>query len=184
MANGVIECPSHSPKMRLNRHCLSRWKTRCVILMVGAVAGNLWLTTAFGEPAHSTAPEVSGISNAPTVAASTLDYNDGLGSWIWVQETHDKQTCRLWKSFEIPKSALVAQARLLITADNEYRLFLDGREVGHGSDWRSLTEYDLTWLLAPGTHVLAVEGFNDQDQAGVILGMRIEMEDGQIMEIT
>lgn len=83
----------------------------------------------------------------------------------------------------MPKLASVARAQLTITGDNEYRLFLDGREVGRGSDWRSLTEYDLTWLLFPGTHVLAIEAFNDQDQAGVILGLKIELEDGQIVEI-
>lgn len=77
----------------------------------------------------------------------------------------------------------MARAALLITGDNDYRLFLDGREVGHGSDWHSLTEYDLTWLLTPGVHILGVEGFNDQDQAGIIMGMRIEMEDGEIMQI-
>ena len=34
-----------------------------------------------------------------------------------------------------------------------------------------------------GAHVVAVEGFNDNDQAGIILGLRLEMADGQALEI-
>ncbi len=157
-------------------------RIRTVGMAAGVLTG-LWLTPLFAGPAQSTVSSPSGATNTPAPIASILDVNYGLGSWIWARETHDKQTCRFWKSFDIPKSALVARSRLCITADNEYRLFLDGREVGHGSDWHSLTEYDLTWLLLPGPHVLAVEGFNDEEQAGVILGLKIEMEDGQIMEI-
>jgi signal transduction histidine kinase len=107
----------------------------------------------------------------------------GLGAWIWDSQTYDKQICRLWRNFDIPETATVNEALLRITADNGYRLFLDGREVGRGSDWRALTEYNLTWLLQPGNHVLAVEGFNDQDKAGVILGLSIQFTNGEIMEV-
>jgi signal transduction histidine kinase len=153
-----------------------RWRTLYFIAVCSLALSSTVNPTAAapGSPTNT---------NVPVTDGSVLDPNYGLGSWIWTSETHDKQTCRLWRSFEIPKLASVARAQLTITGDNEYRLFLDGREVGHGSDWRSLTEYDLTWLLFPGTHILAIEAFNDQDQAGIILGMRIELEDGQIVEI-
>ena len=153
--------------------CRTTWwiAVRCITLLAVLPVASV---AASGSPA---------VTNVSPQMPSILDSNYGLGSWIWTKETHDKQTCRLWRSFEIPKLASVMRAQVTITGDNEYRLFLDGREVGRGSDWRSLTEYDLTWLLFPGTHVLAIEGFNDQDQAGVILGMRIELDDGQIVEI-
>jgi signal transduction histidine kinase len=112
-----------------------------------------------------------------------LDSACGVGSWIWAKEAFDKQTCRFWRSFEIPESATVTKACLRITVDNGYRLFLDGREVGRGSDWRTLSEYDVTWLLGPGTHVLAVEAFNDRLQGGLILGLRVKLVDGQVMEV-
>ncbi len=75
------------------------------------------------------------------------------------------------------------RARLDITADNGYHVLLDGREVGRGSDWRSVSEYDLTWLLPPGAHVLAVDAFNDAREAGVLAGLRIELTDGNVIEI-
>jgi len=106
----------------------------------------------------------------------------GVGSWIWTDRTFDKQTCQFWKAFDIPSSSPVAKARLRITADNEFRVLLDGRVLGRGSDWRWLSDFDLTWLLSPGRHVLAVEAFNDALKAGVLAGFRAELANGQVLE--
>jgi signal transduction histidine kinase len=122
-------------------------------------------------------------TSSPTAGATKLDSNWSVGDWIWDHTAFDKQTCRLWRAFEIPRGATVARARLRITADNGFRVLLNGREVGRGSDWRSLTEYDLTWLLRPGRHVLAVEAFNDRLEGGLLGGLRIELMDGEILEI-
>ncbi len=106
----------------------------------------------------------------------------GVGEWIWGSETHDKQTCRLWRAFDVPAGAKVSTARMRISVDNGYRLMLDGREVGTGSDWRSITEYDLGRMLSPGHHVVAVEGFNDNREAGMQFGMKVELADGKVIE--
>ena len=89
----------------------------------------------------------------------------------------------MWRSFEIPPGAKVATARMRISVDNGYRLMLDGRELGTGSDWRSVTEYDISQLLKPGRHVVAVEGFNDNREAGMQFGLKIELKDGRLIEI-
>src|SRR5262245_31581733 len=109
--------------------------------------------------ASETSPEIK-------PAPSILDVKHHVGSWIWDTNVFDRQTCRFWRSFEIPNST-VAKARLRLTVDNGYRLFLDGREIARGSDWKALTEYDLTWLLNPGRHVLGVEAFNDGREGGL-----------------
>jgi len=106
-----------------------------------------------------------------------------LGQWMWDRETRDKQTCRFWKKFDIPKGSQVVNAQLRIAADNAYTLFLDGRELGRGSDWRTVSVYDLSWLLAPGPHILVVEGFNDNDKAGVILGFHAGLANGQSVDV-
>jgi hypothetical protein len=127
-----------------------------------------WLHAALGllifaaSPARSAEPLTPNDSIANQLAEAT----NHLGLWIWEAKAADKQMCRLWKSFVIPPGASVSRAILRITVDNGYRLFLDGREIGRGSDWRTITEYDLTWLLSPGRHILAVEGFNDRLEAG------------------
>lgn len=117
------------------------------------------------------------IGPAPEAAAL------GLGSWIWTSTVEDKQTCRLWHDFEVPSGTLVSQATLRITADNGYRVFLDGREIGRGGDLNYLTEYELTQFMTPGKHVLAVEGFNDALNAGVIVGLHLQMSSGQEMHL-
>src|SRR6266481_4761778 len=77
-----------------------------------------------------------GTGAAPTeVANPGLAEEWGVGSWIWTDRTFDKQTCQFWKAFDIPSSSPVAKARLRITADNEFRVLLDGRVLGRGSDW-------------------------------------------------
>ena len=119
----------------------------------------------------------AGETSTNTADSLLADATNHLGQWIWDTNTLDKQTCRFWKSFEIPRDAKISRATLRITVDNGYTLFLDGQEIGRGSDWRTVTEYDVTWLLNPGRHILAIEGFNDRLQAGLIFGLDIELMD-------
>ena len=106
-----------------------------------------------------------------------------VGSWIWSEQTADRQTCRFWKAFEVPRHVSVSKARLRITADNSYNIYLDGDKIGQGSEWRRLTEYDLTLLLEAGSHVLAVEAFNEVGSAGIVAGVTVDLDDGRIIEI-
>jgi signal transduction histidine kinase len=144
--------------------------TACVGL--GAVDGMQDDPVALGAPVE----EASGGDPFP-------DPEWGVGPWIWGPETHDKQTCRFWRSFHIPQGAKVARASIRISVDNGYRLMLNGRQIGIGSDWRSITEYDLGDSLKSGRHVVAVEAFNDNREAGLQFGMRIELEDGRRIAI-
>ena len=84
---------------------------------------------------------------------------------------------------KFPKRTPIVRAELRVAADNAYKIWLDGQEIGSGSDWRTLSIYTLEGTLNPGEHVLAVEGFNDNDQAGLILGMRLETANGKTIEI-
>ena len=148
----------------------------CGCCGVGALGQALDRSPETGEPA--------GLAGAGVLDdAGVLDATWGVGSWVWAPETHDKQTCHLWHSFEIPAGAGVAKADLRIAVDNGYRLLLDGRELGIGSDWRSITEYDVSLLLAPGWHVLAVDAFNDNREAGLLFGLNIALKDGRKIAI-
>ena len=71
----------------------------------------------------------------------------GVGRWIWTTNFTDKQECRFWRAFTLPATNAVRKANLRITADNLYRLYLDGREIGQGANWKNLTDYDVTWLM-------------------------------------
>ena len=120
-------------------------------------------------------------ANAPSQAE--LEATNGLGCWIWASQTLDKQTIHLWKTFNIPQSNPATNADLRVSADNAFRVWMDGQEIGNGSDWRTLSIYKLSGRLEPGTHVLAVEGFNDCDKAGVIFGMTVNLANGQTLHV-
>ena len=154
-----------------------------------AFVGGLWVSLALGlAEAAALDDPLSYSQPAPISSQPVLNPTNGLGSWIWTTNVYPRQTCRLWKAFDVPGSAPVVRALLRITADNGYTLFLDGREVGRGINWRVVTEYNVTWLLDAGRHVLAVDAFNDADTggsnvAGVILGLHINFADGRTLEV-
>ncbi len=141
----------------------------------------LWLGLLTGAFAAEVAAARQGTSPIPRDA----DYNptNGLGSWIWAAKTFDRQTCQLWRAFEIPIGASVTHARLVMTADNEFRLYLDGRELGRGAEWRELFDYDVTQLLSPGIHILAVKAYNSSSYAGMLFGLRIDLTDRRVVEV-
>jgi signal transduction histidine kinase len=126
------------------------------------------------------------IIEAGQIPPDTLERYDsptnGLGSWIWETTVTNNQTCRLWRSFEIPHTG-ISRARLCLTVDNEFTVFLDGRELGQGAEWRELFVFDVTKLLSPGTHVLAVSAFNSYSGAGMLLGLQVDLQDGHRIEI-
>jgi two-component sensor histidine kinase len=166
-----------------------------------AFLGLVWCVIAISAQAQSNENQVplenahanaSVVENNPLNLKTNLQdsltergsYNfSDMGSWIWGAKTMDRQTCRFWKSFEIPDGAKVARARLRITGDNEYTLFLDGLELGRDAEWRHLYEYDITALLAPGRHLVAVEDYNSFKEAGMILGLKIGLADGHEVSV-
>jgi signal transduction histidine kinase len=153
-------------------------------LAVHLTVGLLCLACSFNLRAQSEGVDSNTDQPSSQDLAGKLDSTWEVGSWIWTSVTYDKQTVHLWRAFEIPKGAVVTKANLRITVDNAYKLFLDGRELGMGSDWRSLTEYDISQILDAGKHVLAVEGFNDNREAGLLFGLRIELKGGHVMTIS
>ncbi|MCH7228504.1 ATP-binding protein [Haloferula sp. A504] len=147
------------------------------------VAGVLLAAAGISPARSAPPPEPDRPVFRPQISEKELRENWGVGPWIWGPVTKDKQTCRLWRAFEIPPGSKVTGGWLRISVDNGYRLMLDGRQIGTGSDWRSVTEYDLGQILRPGRHVVAVEGFNDNREAGMQFGLRVELEDGREIRV-
>lgn len=163
----------------------SRPKTRSSKYLLAAALGVLVLVLGLATGAH-----VAYGSSAVAPANTTNEFRerderglDLLGLWIWEAKTVDRQTCRFWRAFEIPSDSKVIEARMLLTADNEFTIYLDGQEIGHGAEWRELFDYNLILFLSPGRHVLAVEAVNPSGFGGMLLGIRIELANGQRIEI-
>jgi len=147
-----------------------------------ALLGLIFGLTSFAPPCA--ADEVKA---ANRMVSDTLEPyaspTDGLGSWIWAEKTYDGQICQLWRSLGIPAGSTVVKARLAITVDNEFTLYLDGRELGRGAEWRELFIFDLAPLLTPGWHSLAVKAVNSFTDAGMIMGLEVELADGRVIKV-
>lgn len=126
---------------------------------------------------------VAGASRLQAGNPPIIDPDLGLGATIWTDQFHDGQECRFVRSFSIPPGAKVESARLRITADNSYQVFLDGQLIGQGGDWRVLTEYELRLLLDPGEHVLAVNALNNFDIGGLLAGLRIRLDGNRRIDV-
>ncbi len=121
------------------------------------------------------------VSVSPTVAS--LGEGWPTATWIWKEDVQEKSSCRLWRSVDIPDWGRIQSAHLRITADNAYQLWFDERLIGQGGDYRHLTDYDLTAIIGSGRHLIAVQAFNEAYNAGVILGLRVEFQNGKVFEM-
>ncbi|MHC4071801.1 MAG: hypothetical protein ACYSUD_07615, partial [Planctomycetota bacterium] len=82
-------------------------------------------------------------------------------NWIWTSPNPTaigEWECYTRKTFEL--SGKATSAVVLITADNVYELYVNGKHIGEdgGSDaiyWRSVERYDINKLLRPGRNVIA-----------------------------
>jgi HEAT repeat protein len=103
--------------------------------------------------------------------------------WIWGDPRQDVCEFRLVITLpEAPKDA-----RLLITADNGYELFLNGRavgfDIGPGQDvWGSIEQWNLTPHLTKGPNALGIRGITFGGARGVIAALRVELNDGSVLE--
>lgn len=85
--------------------------------------------------------------------------SSGEAQWIWSADQADGKVppgavCFFRKTFEIknPEEGTVA-----IACDDRYELYVNGRKVGAGKDWRAMESYDIAPLLLSGRNVVAVK---------------------------
>ncbi len=55
--------------------------------------------------------------------------------------------------------------------------------MGRDAEWRHLYEYDITSLLGPGKHVLAVDAYNSSREAGFMFGMQVGLTTGPVVRV-
>jgi signal transduction histidine kinase len=160
---------------------MKSWLSHLPFSAIASLALALWFVVVGALCARGQA--ASADTGNPANSEFYLSPTNGLGSWIWTDKTFDQQYCQLWKSFLVPDFSRVVKARLAMTADNEFTLYLDGRELGRGDEWRELFVFDLTQILTPGRHIVAIKAFNSSSFAGVLFGLHVDLADGRILEV-
>jgi putative heme-binding domain-containing protein len=98
--------------------------------------------------------------------------------WIWTpSQAVDKHVpageCYFRKSLPMgqPESG-----EIQITCDDSYELFVNGRKVGEGDNWRRLNSFDITKFLTPGRNTVAVKATN-KEEGSAGLAARIVVKD-------
>ena len=88
------------------------------------------------------------------------------------------------KAIELPAGFAAKQARLSLTADDEWTLWLNGEKLGEGSRWQEVKTFDVKARLKPGRNVLAVEVKNTSPSpAGLIVSFDIVPQSGPALRV-
>jgi len=103
-----------------------------------------------------------------------------FASWIW----NNKPTRNVYFRKVIVLDRTPIEAKLAITADNIYTLFINGQKVGHDEDWPSLETYDILPYLKRGKNIIAVEAIDPGPDVGALLAEgSINFSDGSFILI-
>ena len=101
--------------------------------------------------------------NLGTRAAGPLD-RAVRGQWIWSEagasERAAASTIFLRREINLPE--LPTQAAAVVTCDNRFKLFINGKEAGSSGDHTSPKFINIRSHLVKGRNVLAVEATNDK----------------------
>jgi hypothetical protein len=113
-------------------------------------------------------------------------------SWVWYPEGNPLvdapvETIYLRKTIQIQSSQPVKDARFVLSADNEYALFVNGKKAaanpGVIDAWRQPDSVKITEALKTGDNLFAVAAKNTlpKGPAGLIGAYTIEFADGSVM---
>src|SRR5680860_1146856 len=77
--------------------------------------------------------------------------------------------------FVIPKKE-IRTADALISVDHSYTLYVNGKKISSGDDWKKVNELDIADNLSEGNNVIAIEGINEGEianPAGILFALKL-----------
>jgi hypothetical protein len=129
----------------------------------------------------------------PAFARSSAEQTDPLrgARWIWRREGNPAQSAPpgpryFRKVLTLEAGSPVASATLVMTADNSFECWVNGRRVGAGDTFTRSYAMNLTSLLRPGPNLLAVAAVNATqapNPAGLIGALHIRYRDGRTGQV-
>ncbi|MDR3182625.1 MAG: hypothetical protein LBT89_06855 [Planctomycetaceae bacterium] len=106
-------------------------------------------------------------------------------AWIWRgKETAVPDSAFFRKTVDLTKEQLGKQAVIAMTADDNFKLFCNGKLVGGGKTWNQIQCFNVTGLLQEGKNVIAAEAVNGGGDCGLIGELRLQGADGQWAVLT
>jgi len=145
---------------------------------------SVWQITG-AAPSAFDAPVFRGIVNSETAANLTMQ-----GQWVWGDSAADGQQPAGGETIAIRKQLTleneVTGGGAVITCDNSFTLYINGRAVLKGADWQQPQGLALHGLLKKGENTLvavAANGGKDPNPAGLYFEARIDLEGGEQLAV-
>jgi len=112
-------------------------------------------------------------------------------SWIWFPEGHPEKSAPLATRYfrhalTLPAGRKLKSARWLVTGDNQFTVFANGKQVDSGNNFKAAVELELCQELRPGRNVLAASVQNTGEApnpAGFAALLQIEFDHGEPLVI-
>jgi putative heme-binding domain-containing protein len=96
----------------------------------------------------------------------------GRAQWIWLNEPEPAPSgtryFRCVFRIDRPVEQPVDEGVLDITATNAFTVWVNGKQVGKGDDWKKVRAFDVQKLLVHGLNVIAVEARHTEGHAGLL----------------
>ena len=106
-------------------------------------------------------------------------YEVPLGRWIWHPTAQGEQQLAFFRtSFTPDEGKEITSAIVSASADDNFRLYINGRLAARGQQWRLLTIENVAQFLKPGPNVVAVQSYNKEGPCGFVFGMKVTYADG------
>ncbi|ANW95862.1 hypothetical protein AXE80_06015 [Wenyingzhuangia fucanilytica] len=89
------------------------------------------------------------------------------------------------KSFNLSKID-IRSAKVLISVDHSYQLYLNGKKISEADDWTKVNKLDVSSYLKLGQNTIAIKGENEGtigNPAGVLFSMQIIFQSGEKLYI-
>ena len=145
--------------------------------LILSICSLCWILAGVRSQAESAGPAALQREVAPESAGSPTV------AWIWKSITPgEAEKVYFRREFQLPLN--VADASITIVCDDWYRLFINGVDLGMGSDWSIPVNYNvLAHLMPGGKNVIAVEGRNRGGAAGMALRLSVTLKDGKKLTV-
>ncbi|HEY5480686.1 MAG TPA: glycosyl hydrolase, partial [Verrucomicrobiae bacterium] len=156
------------------------------------LTGKLWSGGAGeGTAAFGRGQVIWPIERRRDVVAQETPARLGSAQWIWFKEGRPAVSAPVGTRYfrrivNVENGAGIESARLVMTADNEFEAWVNGRRAGGGDDFSHTYVMDCTRLLQPDTNLLtvaAVNGSTSPNPAGMVGNLIIKFQDGRTVEL-
>jgi hypothetical protein len=111
--------------------------------------------------------------------------------WIWYKEGNPAVAAPVGARYfrrvvDVDAGAAVDSAHVLMTVDNSFECWVNGRGAGTGDDFTRLYDRNISRLLKPGANLVAIKAVNGATQpnpAGMIGIVTIKYRDGRTVTV-